>query len=81
MTETVALWDVLKVILTAGVPALIVWVWSLWREVQALKIKMIEEYAKLSMIKEIRDDMRFIQQDMSRIMDRLEIPAVHRDRG
>ncbi|QQM14867.1 hypothetical protein [Stenotrophomonas phage BUCT555] len=79
MNETVALWDVLKVVLTMGAPALVVWVWSLWREVQNLKIKMIEEYAKLSMIKEMRDDMSHMRMDMSRIMDRLEIPAVRRD--
>jgi hypothetical protein len=73
------MWDLIKILLTAGVPALIVWVWSLWREVQNLKIKVIEEYAKLSMIKEIYDDIRMIRSDMSRVMDRLEIPDRHHD--
>lgn len=78
-TQQIPVWlQVVMPILCIAVPALISWVWTLWKEVQNLKIKMIEEYAKLSMIKEIRDDMGHIRTDMSRILDRLEIPTVHR---
>lgn len=79
MAQGIPVWvQVVMPILCITVPALVSWVWALWKEMQSLKIKMIEEYAKLSMIREIRDDMSHMRNDMSRILDRLEIPTVHR---
>lgn len=58
---------------------LVVWVWALWRDHHALKVKVAEEYPKHNALTELKDEIRDLRDVVYRIAMRLEVPVLRRD--
>jgi hypothetical protein len=58
---------------------LVGWVWALWREHHALRLKLAEEYPNHTTFKELREEVRSLRDVVYQIARRLEIPVSHRE--
>lgn len=58
----------------SAVVGLVVWVWTLWRDYQAFKLKVAEEYLKTSALKEVKDEIHQLRNLMGQIALKLDIP-------
>lgn len=76
MSEFSISFQIVLALLSIGVPGLVVWVWALWRDHTALKLKVAEEYPKNSTLSEIKNDLHDLRIVVFKIAERLEIPAV-----
>lgn len=58
---------------------LVVWVWALWRDHHALRVKVAEDYPKNTALTELKDEIRDLRDVVYRIAMRLEVPVLRRD--
>ena len=58
---------------------LVGWVWALWREHHALRVKLAEEYPNHTTFRELKDEVGKLRDVVYRIADRLEVPVIRRD--
>lgn len=58
---------------------LVGWVWALWREHHALRLKLAEEYPNHTTFKELREEVRSLRDVVYQIANRLEVPVIRRD--
>lgn len=58
---------------------LVVWVWALWRDHNALRVKVAEEYPKHDALTELKNEIRDLRDVVYRIANRLEVPVLRRD--
>lgn len=58
---------------------LVGWVWALWREHHALRVKLAEEYPNHAMHRETKEEISKLRDVVYRIADRLEVPVARRD--
>jgi hypothetical protein len=58
---------------------LVGWIWALWRDHNALKVKMAEEYPKHTALTELKDEIRDLRDVVYRIAMRLEVPVLRKD--
>lgn len=58
---------------------LVVWVWALWRDHHALRVKVAEDYPKNTALTEIKDEIRELRDVVYRIAMRLEVPVLRRE--
>jgi hypothetical protein len=58
---------------------LVGWVWALWREHHALRLKLAEEYPSHTTFRELKDEVGKLRDVVYRIADRLEVPVIRRD--
>lgn len=58
---------------------LVGWVWALWREHHALRVKLAEEYPSQTTFKELKEEVGKLRDVVYRIADRLEVPVIRRD--
>lgn len=58
---------------------LVGWVWALWREHHALRIKLAEEYPNHTTFRELKDEVSKLRDVLFRVADKLEVPVIRRD--
>lgn len=58
---------------------LVGWVWALWREHHALRVKLAEEYPNHTTFRELKEEVGKLRDVVYRIADRLEVPVIRRD--
>lgn len=58
---------------------LVGWIWALWRDHHALRVKVAEEYLKHTALKEVKDEIRDLRDVVYRIANRLEVPVLRRE--
>jgi hypothetical protein len=58
---------------------LVGWIWALWRDHHALRVKIAEEYPKNTALNEFKEEIRQLRDVVYRIAMRLEVPVIRRD--
>ena len=69
--------DLASQFVVIGVPALVAWVWALWRSHHDLRLKVAEEYIHREALKEFKEDLHQVRTLVFAIARRLEIPTAH----
>lgn len=58
---------------------LVGWIWALWRDHHALRVKIAEEYPKVTALTELKEEIRDLRDVVYRIAMRLEVPVLRRE--
>lgn len=58
---------------------LVIWVWALWRDHNALRVKVAEEYPKHAALTDLKQEIRDLRDVVYRIAQKLEVPVIRRD--
>ena len=75
MSEFSISFQIVLAILTIAVPALVGWVWALWRDHTALKLKVAEEYMHHSSLSEVKEEIKALRDVVYRIALKMDVPV------
>lgn len=59
-----------------GISGLIGWVWALWKSHTDFKLKVSEEYMKVSAINELKGEIHSLRDVVYRIAVKMEVPVL-----
>lgn len=58
---------------------LVGWIWALWRDHHALKLKLAENYPNNTVFKEFREEVKELRYIVWEIAKKLEVPVLRRE--
>lgn len=70
---------ILGAIALALASGLVGWVWALWRDHHALRVKIAEEYPRNHTIDNLKEEIKELRYIVWKIAEKLDVPVLRRD--
>jgi hypothetical protein len=67
--------SILLNVTAAAIVGLVAWVWTLWRSLTDLRLKVAEEYIRHSSVDEIKDELHALRDVVYRIALKMDVPV------